>query len=427
MIKYNVLIFPSCSEVGLASYECLKNHKNFFVIGGSNDGKISKNIFENLITGIPYVDSPNFLEYFNKIIHEYKIDVILPCNDIVALELSKNQDKINAKIAGSSYLTNQIAFSKKKTYEILSGIIKTPKIFDYNQINSHDFPLFLKPDNGHSAINTNKVCNFEELDFYFKKTKDLIILDFLPGEEYTIDCFTDNEGILRYCKSRIRVSVKSGMSVNTRFVENNDVFIEIAKKINEKFQFNGGWFFQVKLNNLNIPVLLEISTRLAGNSNASLLNGVNFPLLNIYNSLNQKIDIIDNDFVIEMSKINVSKYILKKNDFKTLYIDLDDTIILNEIVNLDAIKLLYHCFNAKKEIILITRHKFDISKTLEKFKIPNLFSSIIHIKDNKPKSFFIDKNKIKDSIFIDDSFAERVDVAKKGVITYGIEMISYLI
>jgi hypothetical protein len=427
MTKYNVLIFPSCSEVGLASYECLKNHKNFFIIGGSNDGKISKNIFENLITGIPYVDSSNFLEYFNKIINEYKIDAILPCNDLVALELSKNQDKIDAKIAGSCYLSNQIAFSKKKTYKILSNIINTPKIFDYNQIKNCDFPLFLKPDNGHSAIGTNKVSNFEELDFYLKKTKDPIILEFLPGEEYTIDCFTDYEGVLRYCKSRIRVSVKSGMSVNTKFVENNEVFIEIAKKINNKIKFNGGWFFQAKLNKLNKPVLMEISTRLAGNSNASLPNGVNFPLLNLYNSLNYKVDIIDNDFVIEMSKINSSKYILKKNDFKTVYIDLDDTIILNEIVNIDAIKFLYNCFNAKKEIILITRHKFDISVTFDKFKIPHLFSSIIHIKDNKPKSIFIDKNKVQDSIFIDDSFAERADVAKIGVITYGVEVINYLI
>ena len=426
MKKHNVLIFPSCSEVGLASYECLKNNKHFLVFGGSFDGKISKNLFENLIINIPFVNSPNFLEYFNKIIHDYKIDVILPCNDLVALELSKNQDKINAKIAGSCYQTNQIAFSKLETYKTLYNIINTPKIYNYDQIKDSDFPLFLKPDNGHSAINTNMVSNFKELDFYFKKTKDLLILEFLPGEEYTIDCFTDKNGELRYCKSRIRVSIKSGMSVNTKFVENNEIFLEIAKKINIKIKFNGGWFFQVKLNKFNYPVLMEISTRLAGNSNASLPNGINLPLLNLYNCLSYELDIVDSDTVIEMSKINSSKYILKENEFKTVYIDLDDTIILDQIVNLDAIKFLYYCFNKKKEIILITRHKFEILDTFDKYKIPQLFSSIIHIKNNKPKSLFIDNNKIKDAIFIDDSFAERLDVSGIGIRVYGIEMLDYL-
>ena len=60
--KINVLLFPSCSEVAMASHECLKNIRFINIFGGSLDGSISKNTFKNLITGIPNIKSPEFID-----------------------------------------------------------------------------------------------------------------------------------------------------------------------------------------------------------------------------------------------------------------------------------------------------------------------------------------------------------------------------
>ena len=422
--KINVLLFPSCAEVAMATHECLKNNRLINIFGASSNGSVSKNSFKNLITGIPNVKSPEFVKEINNIIEKFNIDILYPCNDISAYEISKNSDKINAKIIGSSFLTNEVAFFKSKTYHILKDIVDVPKIFN-NTKNINEFPVFLKPDSGHSAINTFKVDNLDEIQFYISKFNNLLICEYLPGDEYTIDCFTDKYGKLLYAQARQRVSIKSGMSSQTILVNDNSLFFEMALKINDKLKFRNGWFFQVKKNINDKLYLMEISTRPAGNSEISLANNVNIPMLSIYDIMDYDIEIIDKKLDVEMCKIFTSKYNFNTNSFDSVYIDLDDTIIIDNMVNTDAIKFLYECINLKKEIFLITRHKFNVMETLDEFKIPStIFNKIIHVKDGTCKSDYIDKNTISKTIFIDDSFRERKDFIKIGVNSYDVNMIS---
>ncbi len=427
--KINVLLFPSCSEVAMASHECLKNIRFINIFGGSLDGSISKNTFKNLITGIPNIKSPEFIDEINNIIKKFNIDIIYPCNDISSYEISKNTDRINAKIIGSPLETNEIAFFKSKTYINLGDIISVPKIFNnVENLNLNDFPLFLKPDSGHSSINTFKVSNLDELRFYMSKFNNLLICEYLPGEEFTIDCFTNKNGKLLYAQARQRVSIKSGMSSKTITVKDNSAFHEMAVKINDKIKFRNGWFFQVKKNKNNELCLMEISTRPAGNSEISLANNINIPLISVYDILDHDVEIVEKKLTVEMSKILISKYNLKSSRFERVYIDLDDTIIFENKINSEAIKFLYECINLKKEIFLITRHKENIKETLDKLKISsNIFDKIIHIKDGSPKSSFIENTIIKKSIFIDDSFEERKDLILTGVDAYDVNMISKIL
>ena len=95
-------------------------------------------------------------------------------------------------------------------------------------------------------------------------------------------------------------------------------------------------------------------------------------------------------------------------DFKTAYVDLDDTLILNGQVSLQVIKFIYQCINQNRKVVLITRHQHDLVETLSKYHLSNLFDHIIHITQGASKSDLITE---RDAIFIDDSFSERLDVA----------------
>ncbi len=97
--------------------------------------------------------------------------------------------------------------------------------------------------------------------------------------------------------------------------------------------------------------------------------------------------------------------------FSKVYIDFDDTIIINGAVVPLVISFIYEMKNQKKDIILITRHEFDLYKTLKRNALSkDIFSEIIHIKDKSPKSNYI---KDKDSIFVDNHFLERQEVFEK--------------
>jgi transposase len=53
----------------------------------------------------------------------------------------------------------------------------------------------------------SKTFTKEEIDFYLKKDSTLLALEFLPGKEYTVDCFTDKNGKLLFAEGRQRIRI----------------------------------------------------------------------------------------------------------------------------------------------------------------------------------------------------------------------------
>lgn len=402
-MKKRVLVFPCGSEIGLEVYRAVKYCKDFILVGGNSVDDHGRFVYENYIDDIPFVDDELFIEKLNKIVEDYKIDLIVPAHDSVVLKLAQNFNKINATVVTSSQLACEICRSKKKTYDFFKSILPIPKIYNFDEVNKNDFPLFLKPDVGQGAKGTKKVNNIEELKSNYRD--DHLILEFLPGDEYTIDCFTNYKGELIYCSGRERVRISNGISVNCKEIV-DDEFLQLAQKINEALEMNGAWFFQLKRRENGELVLMEIATRIAGTMEFQRGYGVNLALLSLYNSLLIDVSIIKNDYQIEFDRALAGAFKLNI-DYDTVYIDFDDTIILNQKVNTSAISYLYKCLNENKKIILLTRHKKDILESITRYKIGNIFDEIINIEGNQTKSMYI---KQKKSIFIDDSFRERKDV-----------------
>ena len=95
--------------------------------------------------------------------------------------------------------------------------------------------------------------------------------------------------------------------------------------------------------------------------------------------------------------------------YDTVYVDLDDTIIVKNNINIQMISFLFQCINKEIRIVLITKSlENDLNSFLSKNRIISIFDNIIHIKENDRKSNFIKKN--SNAIFIDDSYSQRLDV-----------------
>jgi hypothetical protein len=320
----------------------------------------------------------------------------------------KNKEKeLGVKIICSPIETCNLCVSKSNTYNLLHNFIKTPKILDINTIDN--YPVFIKPNKGYGSRDSFKINNKDELLFYTKKINDYIICEYLPGDEFTVDCFTSKKNGLLFCEPRKRAKAVNGLSILTEHVDINEIK-NIANIINEKIIFEGAWFFQVKYNNQNKLTLLEIAPRIPGAAALHRAYGYNAPLLSIYEHYNINIDFIPiNNYTQNIScyKITENKYNLNLI-YDVVYIDLDDTIIIKNKVNTKVIQFLYYLKNEDKKIILITRNS-DPYSYLKIYKIPEeLFDNIIliHNKKEKKSSFITEKN----SIFIDDSYSEREDV-----------------
>lgn len=426
METIKVLVFPCGSEVGLEIHEALKDVRYVELHGASSVTDHGSFVFSNYHEGVPFLDDRNFGRAFAELLEKLKIDVVFPALDSAALALSEMAESLPCKVVSSSSETAKICRNKKLTYKEFAECWFNPITYaGSDEVNA--YPVALKPSVGQGSQGFKVVRSKGELDYELStRNNEQVICEYLPGEEYTIDCFTDRNGVLRYSSQRVRNRTKSGISVNSYLTDPDAKVREIAECINERLDMRGVWFFQLKRNSLGEYRLLEIAPRVAGTMCLERAIGVNLPLLSVLDSLDYDVEISPQFSFCEVDRAlaNVFKV---PCDYDHVYLDYDDTLVCDGKVRLKVIAFLYQCANKGIPVTLLTRHSGDISLSLDNAKISkSLFCSIEVLGKGERKSDYIADG--SSSVFIDDSFAERIDVSRNaGAVALGVESLSVLI
>ena len=423
MKKYRVMVFPCGAENALEVNDALKYHVDIELWGGSSVHDHGSFAFSNYEGGLPNISEPAFIEKFNLILEKHDINYIIPTHDTVALFFSENRDFIKAAVISSNVQTALICRNKKITYELFRRSKFCPVVFD-NIDSIKSYPVFVKPNVGEGGKNTSLVFEQELLSKLLNESNDFLVLEYLPGDELTIDCFTNSEGELLFIGPRTRERIKIGISFHSESIELSKEIKEIAFEINSKVRFRGLWFFQLKRDVNGEFKLLEISTRCAGTMALYRQRGINFPLLSLMDCAEVPVTIIDNGNSITLDRCLKATY-AQNISYDYVYIDFDDTIILNDKVNAEMMKFIYQCKNQMKKIILLTRHKRVIYDSLKKYNInAAIFDDIIPLTWEQTKA---DKITNANSIFIDNSFAERAEVkSKKNIPVFDVDAVESL-
>lgn len=406
--KVNILIFPAGSENAMNIYDSLKYNLHFNVFGASGKADHCQFIYPKgkLFLGDLYITEKSFINEFNKVIEKFKIDYIIPTHDTIALFLAEYCNSIDAKLICSPYETARIAENKELTYEALNDYYFYPRVY----LNSNEvakYPVFLKPYVGAGGKGTYLANNKEELDNILENNSKLLITEYLPGKEYTIDCFTNKNGELLFVGPRTRERITTGITFHSVRAEYNKEFECIAKELNNRFKFRGAWFFQVKEDELRNLKLMEISVRQAGTMAFYRQLGINFAALSVFDAMDYDIKIIFNDYKLTLDRCLKNSYHFDY-EYDKLYIDFDDTLVVNDKINTTLMQLIYQSINANKKIILLTKHAYVLDESLKRYRISkDLFDQIILIELDKKKADYIDKSK---AVFIDNYFPERISV-----------------
>lgn len=406
--KLNVLVFPCGSENALELYHSLRFSVHVNLIGASSKEDMGQLVFENYVGGLPNISEDNFMECFVRLVKEFKIDLVFATHDTVIQYLS--QKDFGAYLVNGDSATTEIVRSKIKTYKKFQQYNWCPSFYEDIENISICFPVVCKPDLGQGAQGICICQDLNELKKAFYETDLPVVVEFLPGEELTVDCFTDRASKLIWLQPRTREDVKAGISTTSRFYECSEEILRIAQDINQELKMRGPWFFQIKKDIEGNWKLLEVSSRVAGTMVAQRAKGVNLPLMAVHDFMERNVEVFDFNFVFGVRRALFAKPIMDL-DFDCVYIDFDDTLILNDNVVLPAIQFVYMCKNKSKKIYLITRHDGDILDALKKYSISELlFDEIIHITDGSKKSNYI---KPKKAIFVDNHFLERKEVYLK--------------
>lgn len=400
-----VLVFPVGTEISFEIHAALKNEKWINLIGAAMSGRSHAHFLFEKVFQVDHVVEPTWLAQLVDICLRERVQFIIPGHDDTTVALARHAEEIPATIVTSSLETCEISRSKSKTYETLCDIVRTPRIYPPDGV--HEFPVFAKPDRGQGATDTRLIQKIGDLETALDEVKECLISEYLPGEEYTVDCFSDREKGVLFAGARIRRRTRNGIAVNTVCVDLPEA-LDLATKIQERMPFRGAWFFQVKRARDGSLAILEVAPRIPGSMAAHRVRGVNFALLSLYEAMRVPIQLRPLNIEIEMDRALKNRY--QHNVFFThVFVDLDDTLIVKGQLNAELVSFLFRCASIGKPVVLITRHANDLTETLTNYRIAQLFDKVVHLLKGELKSAYV----VGESpLFIDDSFREREEVAQ---------------
>ena len=419
----NILVFPAGTEIAFEIHDALKNSKFVRLFGATSVPCHAEFVFQTCVTGLPFVDDPALIPALNRVIDAYGIDYVYPAHDSALLRFSEERDALHAKVVASARETVGICRSKTRTYRFLSGAPYLPAFYG-SPDEIPGYPVFIKPAVGQGSQGARIIRDRSHLEEALSEGQEYTICEYLPGEELTVDCFTDRHGSLLVVSPRSRERIRAGIAVRSRNFPLTEELQSIAEDINRRLSFNGAWFFQVKKNAAGQFRLLEIAPRIAGTMGLTRNLGINMPLLTLYNFWGIDVSLIPNREDLLLDRAFISRFQTDLS-YSSVYVDFDDTLIVRGKVNAFLMMFLYQAFNQGKRLCLLTRHSTDIFADLEKACIPSsLFSEIIRLDEAGAKTDYI----APDSIFIDDSFSERKRVRDAlGIPVFDLDMIESLI
>ncbi len=426
MKQIKIMVFPCGSEVGLELHRALKDIRFITLFGASGADDHGRFVYQNYIGGVPFIDDPAFLTEFNRVIDEQEIDFVFPALDSVIAALSAVREQLHATLLTCPDDAARLCRSKEKTYRRLAGCDFLPKLY-HSPEEIEEYPVIIKPSESQGAQGFQILHSKQELLHELAvRTEEQVICEYLPGEEYTVDCFTDRHGVLRFASCRNRQRIRNGISVRSALTKPDKQIRRIAETINQKLQLRGVWFFQVKRNQNGEYRLLECATRVAGTMCLERGAGVNLALLTVFDAMELDLEI---EPLLPYAQVDRALYNTFRLDliYNEVYMDFDDTLIVHDRVNRTVLSFLYQCVEQGKRIVLLTRHDTDVVKDLKRFRIaPELFDEIVCIPKTERKIDHVSPT--KQALFIDDSFAERKSMRDRfGLTALGVDAVEALL
>ena len=270
---------------------------------------------------VPRIDDPTYIDRLLEICKKEKIDCLFALIDPELSLIAKNKDRflsIGVTPLISDYESVELAFDKYKMYKFLSSNgYKTAKTYIdknkfYNDLDAGiiSFPVFVKPYRGSASININKVSSREEIDTLFDIHNDLIIQEFMDGQEIGADIYVDpisNKVISIFTKEKIKM--RAGETDKARSFKDEKLFaliVELVEKI--------GYRYMIDMDIFRIGdeyYISEINPRFGGGYPHAYEAGVNFPKL-IINSINGVVN--EN----QIGNYDENVYMMKYNEVKII-------------------------------------------------------------------------------------------------------------
>lgn len=268
---------------------------------------------------VPPITDDGYINAVLDICKKEKIRGVLSLIDPELSLLAENKERFEAlgvTVVGSSYDLCEIALDKMKMYEwlIIHGYNCARSWMDKNEFykavdtGEASYPIFVKPYRGSASISISKVYDKETVDLLFAHKDDLMIQEFLNGQEIGADVYIDmisGEVVSIFTKKKIKM--RAGETDKAVSFKDPALFDLI-----ERFVLEAGYKGQIDIDLFEIEghyYISEVNPRFGGGYPHAYESGCNHMKLilnNLKGMANQK----------QIGSYEEGVYMMKYNDVK---------------------------------------------------------------------------------------------------------------
>lgn len=339
MMKMLTVMVTACGAQFMPGLvECIKENgeRDIKVVGIDKEEDRTILDYVDVFYVVPDVNDSGYVDRVLSICKKEKVDVLLPCMSAELLPLlsRKNEfEKVGIKVSVSDRKSVELTTNKYKFYRFLKE--KNLKVPKFALIESASelmpastacgYPIsavcvkatelsgsrgirIIRPDISRYDILFNEKPNsfyttMEELEATLQERDtipEMMVMEYLPGEEGSIDLLAENGKILYMAYRESNVNLHS-IPQEATLCYNFEAY-EIAEKVIAALGLSGNADLDFKKDKDGHPVLMEINPRVAATMKIFKEGGLNLPYLRIKQLLGEELPDIDICYGIKMKR-----------------------------------------------------------------------------------------------------------------------------
>ena len=331
MKPITVLLSASGSQFAPGIIKCIKQNgeREIRVVGVDMSKDPSNRYFVDAFYNVPATDSEDFIDQVVEICEKEKVDILLPqmsaelpkylesierfhsIGTIVSMTSTSNLYIANNKLRLFEFMKNHgipttnfagvhsLVEFERALYDLgypnIPVVVKIPessgargvRIIDDNR-SKYEMFVHDKPSSAFITLDDMKSILLDAVRIhgndYFP---ELLLMEYLPGDEYDIDLLADNGKVL-YSAGRRNPQMVMSIS-QTSVLERNIQAEEIAELLVKKLGLDGNLGFDFKFDSNGNAQLLEINPRIDATVSIFAAGGLNLPYLRIKQLLGEEL------------------------------------------------------------------------------------------------------------------------------------------
>lgn len=294
---------------------CFRNNgeRNIRLIGADmNDDKTMLEMVDTYYP-VPRGDDPKYVDIILDICKKEKVDIVVPIMSVELESLSRNKEKFRE-------IGTIVSVSDIESLEIANDKLR---LMDYMSANGFDCPKYYRIGNVDELIRyakelgypEKKVCvkathgsgsrGFRILDgrinkydrFMYEKPNtnlisleemteilsipeampEMIVIEYLPGNEYTVDLLADKGRVMYNC-CRKSLNMDNSIMLDG-IIESKKEVLDLCEKVVKSLKLDGNIGFDLKEDKNGKPYIMECNPRMTAGIPMFMAAGINLPYL----------------------------------------------------------------------------------------------------------------------------------------------------